>query len=110
MAGNVWEWCSDWYRADAHQSVRNCCPNPTGPTKSFDLYDPYTLKRVVKGGSFLCILIAIVTDLVPAVALLQIQEHLILASVVLCPHKRGRKHGIIADSCHQYRYSDLRRG
>ena len=56
MAGNVWQWCSDWYRADSPQesAAKGCCSNPTGPLTSFDPLEPYAAKRVVKGGSFLC--------------------------------------------------------
>ncbi|HEX4053132.1 MAG TPA: formylglycine-generating enzyme family protein [Tepidisphaeraceae bacterium] len=56
MAGNVWQWCSDWYRADSPQTcaAKGCCANPTGPLTSFDPQDPYAPKRVIKGGSFLC--------------------------------------------------------
>jgi len=56
MAGNVWQWTSDWYRADAFIDVANrgACENPQGPEKSFDPGDPYAPKRVIKGGSFLC--------------------------------------------------------
>ncbi len=57
MAGNVWNWCGDLYRADVHVDAasRGLCENPAGPGTSFDPTDPYVpVKRVIKGGSFLC--------------------------------------------------------
>lgn len=56
MAGNVWEWCSDWYRADAYLAARSdsATVNPSGPDDSWDPNEPYTPKRVTRGGSFLC--------------------------------------------------------
>ena len=55
MAGNIWEWCSDWYDAHYYQSLgKGITENPTGPQKSFDPDDPYTPKKSLRGGSFLC--------------------------------------------------------
>ncbi len=55
MAGNVWEWCGDWYDAEYYESLKNgITKNPQGPVKSFDPMDPYTPKRSLRGGSFLC--------------------------------------------------------
>jgi sulfatase modifying factor 1 len=57
MAGNVWQWTSDWYRADYYATLASAgrvAQNPQGPETSFDPSEPGVKKRVMRGGSYLC--------------------------------------------------------
>ncbi len=55
MAGNVWEWVADWYRADAYAAFdKQGVSNPQGPATSYDPDEPTMPKHVLRGGSFLC--------------------------------------------------------
>lgn len=55
MAGNVWEWCSDWYDFTYYKGLESKNTiNPQGPEAPYDPYQPYLKQKVMRGGSFLC--------------------------------------------------------
>jgi sulfatase modifying factor 1 len=57
ITGNVWQWTSDLYRSDYYAKLAatgKVARNPSGPDTSYDPSEPGVIKRVQRGGSFLC--------------------------------------------------------
>ena len=52
----MWEWCYDLYNENTYkmESKKDLCINPKGPKISYDSNEPLLVKRVIRGGSFLC--------------------------------------------------------
>lgn len=54
MAGNVWEWCSDWFDFHFYQKSEASGTDVGGPLRSFNPSMPFQQEKVIRGGSFLC--------------------------------------------------------
>jgi formylglycine-generating enzyme required for sulfatase activity len=57
MAGNAWQWTTDWYRPDYYAELAktgSVARNPQGPDRPWDPSEPTERKKVHRGGSFLC--------------------------------------------------------
>ena len=57
MAGNVWEFTTDWYNSNYYDKLaikKDTAINPQGADKAYNPNNPYLQEKIIKGGSFLC--------------------------------------------------------
>jgi len=56
MIGNCWEWTSDFYNVYYYGELakKGLAVNPAGADKPYDPNEPFAVKYVTRGGSFLC--------------------------------------------------------
>jgi formylglycine-generating enzyme len=56
MAGNVWQWTSDYYHAEYYSTLasQGTITNYSGPDTWYDPTEPGVPKKAIRGGSFLC--------------------------------------------------------
>ena len=48
-------WCSDWYHSNYYSMIGDKkIKDPKGPETSYDPMEPFSEKKVIRGGSFLC--------------------------------------------------------
>jgi sulfatase modifying factor 1 len=56
IIGNCWEWTSDYFNVYYYSELakNKVSVNPMGAEKPYDPQEPYSIKHVTRGGSFLC--------------------------------------------------------